>query len=89
MRQACRRCGNPLEDHQVSPIGSLEVFTTVRVAAPGFEAPYRIGYVRLEEGPRVLVQLSDQSPEEPSAGDPVVVRQHQADGILHAQRVGA
>jgi uncharacterized OB-fold protein len=59
----------------------------VRVAAPGFEAPYRIGYVRLDEGPRVLVQLSSESEAVLRPGHEVVVQSSGVDAILRAERL--
>jgi uncharacterized OB-fold protein len=54
VRPACRRCGSPVEEAEVSPAGVVEASTTVRVAGAGFAPPYRIGYVKLDDGPRVL-----------------------------------
>lgn len=73
-RHACRLDGTPLEAHELSGRGTLQAFTTIRVAPAGFEPPYLLGFVVLEEGPRVLVQLPELTAETARAGLPVVVR---------------
>ena len=43
--------------------GRLVAVTTCRVAAPGFEAPYLVGIVQLDEGPRVFARLINTGPD--------------------------
>jgi uncharacterized OB-fold protein len=43
--------------------GTLIAVTTVRVPAPGFEAPYSVGLIKLAEGPRVFARLLNTEPE--------------------------
>jgi hypothetical protein len=43
--------------------GTLLAVTTARVAAPGFTAPYLVGIVRLDEGPRVFAPLLNAPPD--------------------------
>lgn len=45
------------EGRAAAGTGTLLAVTTARVAAPGFTAPYQIGIVRLDEGPRVFAPL--------------------------------
>jgi uncharacterized OB-fold protein len=59
---ACRACGHEMEAHVIAPVGSVEAWTTVRVATPGFKAPYALGYIRLDAGPRVLAGIAVDGP---------------------------
>jgi uncharacterized OB-fold protein len=45
-----------------SGIGTLIAVTTVRTPAPGFEAPYLVGLIKLAEGPRVFAHLLNTEP---------------------------
>jgi uncharacterized OB-fold protein len=45
-----------------SGLGTLIAVTTVRVPAPGFEAPYLVGLIKLAEGPRVFARLLNAGP---------------------------
>lgn len=47
----------PLDMQPASGGGELVAVTTVRTPTPGFEAPYVVGIVKLDEGPRVFAQL--------------------------------
>ena len=77
--QRCRRCGStyfppqPFCPHcasddvdvvRSSGRGSLYGYVISHLAAPGFEAPYVIGVVELDEGPRLLTNIVDV-PAEP------------------------
>lgn len=42
--------------------GTLIAVTTVRTPVAGFESPYLVGIVRLDEGPRVFAQLLNVPP---------------------------
>lgn len=79
---ACPRCHSARQD--VLPLGrkgTLVNFTVAHVAPFGFEAPYVLGEVRLEEGPLLLTQLavSAESASGLRPGDGVV---------LHLGRLG-
>jgi uncharacterized protein len=43
--------------------GFLYSYVISHLAAPGFEAPYVIGVVELEEGPRLLTNIVDVPPD--------------------------
>src|SRR5438067_2416653 len=53
---SCGACdaGGPVEEIALSRRGVVFEATTVRVAAPGFTAPYDVGYVDLPERIRVF-----------------------------------
>lgn len=77
----CRRCGNlffppravcpaclrddTLEPHPMGSQGTLETFSIVFQAPPGFEAPYLLGFIRLDEGPVIFSLLADCDPFNP------------------------
>jgi scaffold protein (connect acetoacetyl-CoA thiolase and HMG-CoA synthase) len=87
-RLSCRKCGaTALEPHRFS--GRGEVFSHAEVAQPpsGFDGPYVVALVRLEEGPLVTTQLTDVEASDVAIGMPVemVTRRLQEkgpDGLL-------
>lgn len=51
----CPRCGgNNLEIRSFSPSGMVRTFTVIRVAPEGFDPPYIVALVELDEGPWVM-----------------------------------
>ena len=54
----------------------MATFTIIRTAPEGFGdfAPYAVGIVELEEGIRVLGQITDCNPETLKAGDPLLTK---------------
>src|SRR6266542_1934093 len=70
---ACPACdaGGPVEEQALSPSGRVFEVTTVRSPAPGFTAPYDVGYVDLPEGVRVFAQFDAPSAEHVRGGDAV------------------
>lgn len=82
-RYACRNDATALERVVLSGRGSLYSWTTVRVGPSGFDAPYALGFVVLEEGPRVLAKLPGASPGGLAVGAPYTVVVD-ADGDLSA-----
>lgn len=82
---AARRCAcgeKNLQPFRFSGRGRLFSFSEIFVAPSGFRGPYTVGLVDLEEGVRLLAQLTDLEPDEPRVGMPVemVVRRLTADG---------
>ncbi|MEM2584127.1 MAG: Zn-ribbon domain-containing OB-fold protein [Thermoproteota archaeon] len=67
-RKICPRCRRKGKTRQVEFSGRGRVFsyTVINVGSKTFEsyAPYIIGLVELEEGPRVMSQIVDCKPEE-------------------------
>jgi len=60
----CPRCASgDVEVVRASGRGSLYSYVITHRAAPGFEAPYVIAEVELEEGPRLLSNLLDVEPD--------------------------
>jgi uncharacterized OB-fold protein len=75
----CRQCGAytvpPLkvcsgchsEDMEIAELsrnGELRSFTVIHIPAEGFEAPYIVALVELEEGPWVTTSMIDFDPEQ-------------------------
>lgn len=59
-RASCPVCGSSdVVREQLATRGSLESYTTVHVAPPGFDAPYTVGIVALAGGQRVTAQVVD------------------------------
>jgi uncharacterized OB-fold protein len=60
----CPRCASDdVEIVTASGHGFLYSYVITQRAAPGFEAPYAIAEVELEEGPRMLSNLVDVAPD--------------------------
>jgi uncharacterized OB-fold protein len=60
----CPRCANDdVEVVRASGRGTLYSYVITHRAAPGFEAPYVIAEVELEEGPRLLTNLVGLEPD--------------------------
>ena len=61
-QQACpprlAHCGRPMEPVELAPRGRVESFSDVHIAPAELRPPYRIAYVRLEAGPRVVARLA-------------------------------
>jgi uncharacterized OB-fold protein len=50
-------CDQPEERVELAPDGQIESFSDVQMAPPELSPPYRIAYVRLAAGPRVVARL--------------------------------
>ena len=60
----CPACSNDdVEVVRASGRGTLHGYVITHRAAPGFEAPYVIAVVELEEGPRLLTNLLGVEPD--------------------------
>ncbi len=60
----CPRCSSDdVEVVRSSGVGVLYSYVITHLPAPGFEAPYVIGVVELEEGPRLLTNIVDVAPD--------------------------
>lgn len=76
-RLICSKCGErEFENLPLSGRGTIGTFTIIRIPPSGFEdlAPYALGIVDLEEGCRVMGQITDCDPEKLKIGDPVVTQ---------------
>ncbi len=61
---SCPRCASgDVEVVRSSGRGFLYSYVISHLAAPGFEAPYVIGVVELEEGPRLLTNIVEVAPD--------------------------
>jgi uncharacterized OB-fold protein len=61
---SCPQCAShDVEVVRASGRGSLHSYVITQLAAPGFEAPYVIAVVELDEGPRLLTNLVDVEPD--------------------------
>lgn len=82
----CAAClSRRLERLHLSPRGRLHSVTTVVMAPPGFIAPYRLGWVDLDDGPRAFGQVVPADGPEPRIGDAmkvgVAIVRREPDGI--------
>jgi uncharacterized protein len=85
-RQLCTRCGGTPEWRQASGRGTVYTFTVIRQngARPfSGELPYIVAVIELEEGPRMLGNVTGCSPEEIAIGLPVA-----AYAVLAAEKIG-
>jgi uncharacterized OB-fold protein len=57
----------PMDMQPASGCGELIAVTTVRTPTPGFESPYVVGIVKLNEGPRVFARVVN-APEDLAPG---------------------
>jgi uncharacterized OB-fold protein len=76
-RPFCPACGHrEVEVYRASGRGRLHSYVINHRPAPGFEAPYSIAVVELEEGPRMMTNIVDcpQTPEALVLDMPVEVR---------------
>lgn len=75
-RPACRACGSTaLEPEPVSGRGTVYSYTVTHTRVPGFEPPFAVALVELEEqrGLRMVSNLVDVAPEDVRIGMPVQV----------------
>ena len=71
-RGTCGACSKKtLETYRFSGRGTVYSFAEVAQAPKGFEAPYTVALVELEEGVRVTAQLTDVDADEVEIGMPV------------------
>ena len=76
-RSFCPHCGSDdVEWFTTSGRATLTSYIISERAAPGFEAPYIIAIVELEEGPRMMTNIVDvePSPDKLALDMPLVVR---------------
>lgn len=76
-RLVCPQCGaREFETLRLSGKGELVTYTVTRVAPTSFVdlAPYAVGIVKLDEGIRVMGQITDCDPEELKIGDRLVTQ---------------
>lgn len=76
-RPFCPACGHrEVEVYRASGRARLHSYVINHRPAPGFEAPYSIAVVELEEGPRMMTNIVDcpQTPEALVLDMPVEVR---------------
>jgi uncharacterized OB-fold protein len=76
----CRRKGR-IEDHQLSGKGKIVSYTVIRVPPEGFESPYAVAIIELEEGTNISGQIVG-NPDEVGIGKRVspVFRKISQDG---------
>lgn len=64
-QKVCSEChSEDMEIVELSRKGEIQSFTVIYTAAEGFEAPYIVGLVELEEGPWVTVNIIDLDVEQ-------------------------
>jgi uncharacterized OB-fold protein len=76
-RLVCSECGSrEFETVRLSGKGKLATFTITRVAPAGFgdQVPYAVGIIELDEGIRVMGQITDCNPELLKIGDRMITK---------------
>ena len=74
-RDWCPTCEGRIGECGLGGSGTLYTYTVVRVRPPlGLPAPYAVGYVDLERGPRVFALLDPQAIDELAIGMPLALR---------------
>jgi len=76
-RIICPECGSTdIEIVKLSGKGKLVTFTIIRIAPDGFidQAPYAVGIIELDEGIRVMGQITDCEPEKLKTEDKLVTQ---------------
>jgi len=76
-RLVCPECGNKeFEMVRLSGKGKLETYTVIHTAPDGFAdlAPYAVGIVELDEGVKILAQITDCNTNELKIGDRLVTK---------------
>jgi uncharacterized protein len=76
-RLICPACGaREFETIRLGGKGKLETFTVIHTAPDGFAdlAPYAVGIVELEEGVKILAQITDCNPADIKIGDTLVTK---------------
>ena len=64
-QKVCSEChSEDMDMVELNRKGEVRSFTVIYTAAEGFEAPYIVGLVELEEGPWVTVSIIDFDPEQ-------------------------
>jgi len=74
-RLVCPECGSKEFDTiNLSGNGKIDTYTIIRTAPEGFtdQAPYALGIVELDEGVKVMGQITDCEPDNLKIGDRVV-----------------
>jgi uncharacterized OB-fold protein len=62
--KVCSECGSEdMEIVELSRNGEVKTFTVIHVPAEGFEPPYIVALVELEEGPWVTANIINLDPE--------------------------
>jgi len=73
-RPACRNCqSTDLAPARVSGRGVVHSFTVTHFPLPGFDPPFAVALIELEEGVRLASNVVDVPPEEMAVGIPVEV----------------
>ena len=67
----CPRCSGETESASFGPDGVLWSTTTFYVSSGEREAPYTLGYVDLDHGPRLLAHVDDGPELEPAVAERV------------------
>lgn len=76
-RLICPECrSKDFETIRLSGKGKLATFTIIRIAPAGYgdQAPYAVGIVELEEGVRMMGQITDCNPETLKIGDNLITK---------------
>lgn len=76
-RIICSECGSrEFVKHNLSGKGKLVTFTIIRTAPSGFGdlVPYAVGIIELQDGIKILAQITDCDPETLKIGDSLIAK---------------
>lgn len=87
---SCPECGSKdFNTIKLSGKGKIMTHTIIRIAPDGFtdQAPYAIGIIELDEGPKIMSQITDCDPEELKTGDRLIfqfrrIREEGTTGVI-------
>jgi uncharacterized OB-fold protein len=66
-QKVCSECNSEdMEIVELSRNGEVQTFTVIHIAAEGFEAPYIVALIKLEEGALVTANIVNVDPEKAS-----------------------
>ncbi|HEY3267777.1 MAG TPA: Zn-ribbon domain-containing OB-fold protein [Armatimonadota bacterium] len=82
-RRRCSACGaKDIVPYRFQGAGTLSSFSEIFASPDGYQSPYLVGLVHLDEGPTVMAQITDVDPDTIATGIRMeaVVRRIHTDG---------
>jgi scaffold protein (connect acetoacetyl-CoA thiolase and HMG-CoA synthase) len=76
-RIVCPECGSKdFAFHKLSGKGKLVTYTIIRTPPEGFvdQSPYAVGIIELEDGKKIMGQVTDCDPEDLKIGDQLITK---------------
>lgn len=87
---SCPECGSrDFKTIKLSGKGKISTHTIIRIAPEGFndQVPYGMGIIEMDEGPRIMAQITDCDPENIKTGDRMIfqfrrIREDGSTGVI-------